>query len=644
MSSDLYPIEPAVRVPQPRRRLWRTRFKRPRPLERFSPIITGAAQQQADEEELSRYGRVLLLEDLLVVQHRDGTISSRTHVVAQLYGPQHLAEWDDQTWAYDPRSHRIRVVHARATAGGVTADAQQFVVPYMHAPGRVDAYAKVVRLKFPGLVPGSIVDFLMQQDFFTNDDQIAAMWREFYIRTPEPTRRRRMTFAIAAPFEPRFELHHSDADPEESQVGEYRVWTWDLRDLDAMPVDAWTPPARDYVPWIDASTLPTWQPVIDQFERELLPPPNDHSVRDLFAEITADAEDARGRVACIYEYATRELRYGRHPDDLLDRNRRNAEAVVRELRGDCKDKSALMVALLREMDVDAQVAVLLTADAGLRPYLPSLRFNHAIVHARLDGEDLWMDPASDTFSFGTRPRLNDGVPALLLGGEAPEMGRVPPSDPEHHGSRRICRGRLEDDGSYTFRAEATLPGELGANLRRLLQGALPREREQVVSLWVLDALSGGEVSDVTTSELDDLKVPLQVAYTVRLERFARQVKDIWLFRVPWDGPMVSTGPTTAASRDMHLAAPPPVLLTDEHHVELPAGFAGYGLPLHIQREAFGSEYAIEAGCEDGAVRCVRRVMHRGGIIAPEDFAEFRAYWNGCSRDDATDLVFVRGSI
>lgn len=641
---DLYPIEPAVVVPRPGRRLWRTRFKRARPLERFSPVITGAADQRAEEAELSRYGRVLLLEDLLVVQHRDGTVSMRTHIVAQLHGAQQLAEWDGDAWAYDPRTHRVRVLHARSTSGGNTTDAEKAVLPYMHAPGLVDAYAKVVQLKFPRLVPGSVVDFLMQQDFFTIENELPAVWREFFINTPEPTRRRRMTFAVARPFEPRFELHHTDARPKERDEGDYRVWTWDLRDLEAMPADGWTPPARDYVPWIDMSTLPSWRPVIDQFERELLPPPNDASVAELFAEITADAADARGRVARIYEYATRELRYGRHPDDLLDRNRRVAEAVVRELRGDCKDKSALMVALLREMDVDARVAVLLTADSGRRPYLPSLRFNHAIVHARLGDEDLWMDPASDTFSFGSRPRVNDGVPALLLGGDAPEMGRVPASEPEQHGTRRVCHGRLDADGSYTFRAEAVLHGELGASLRQQLIGALPHEREQIVSQWVLETLTGGEVSDVTTSTLDDLKAPLEVACTVRIERHARQVKDIWLFRVPWDAPMVSAGPTTASTRDIHLAAPPPALLCDAHHVVLPAGFTGYGLPMRIERAAFGSEYALEAAREDGVVRCARRVVHRGGIITPREFAEFRTYWSECSRDDATDLVFVRGSI
>ncbi len=640
----VYPIERAASVPRPARRLWRTRFKRPRPIDRFAPVLSGAAQTTADDAELARHGRVLLLEDLLVVQHRDGTVSTRTHVVVQLHSDEHLAQWDDQVWAFDPRVQRIGVHHARSVVDGVATDAEKIVAPYMHAPGVVDARAKIVQLKFPTLVPGVVIDFLMQEDFFTIDAMGPAMWRHFFFNTPEPTHRRRIAFAVAPPFEPRFEVHHADLEPEVREEGGYRVWTWDLRDLEAMPIDAWTPPAQDYVPWIDASTLPTWAPVVEQLTAELLPPEVDEALRALLDEIVADVDGVRAQVAKIYDYATRELRYGRHPDHLLDRNRRQASAVVRDLRGDCKDKSALMVALLGALGVESSVAALLTADSGRLPLLPSMRFNHAIVHARVEGADLWMDPASDAFAFGDRPRLNDDVPALLLGADGARMCRVPPSAPEQHATRRICRGRLDADGSYVFRAEVVMRGEMGASLRMQLQGAGPSEREQVVSRWVLEALAGGEVTDVQTSDVDDLTTPLEVAYTVRLERFARQVKDLWLWRVPWDVPLVSTGPMTPATRDAHLAAPPPRLLEDEHHVELPPGFVGYGLPLEIEREAFGGTYALEASFSDGVVRCQRRVVHRGGVVSPTEYGAFRSYWNECARDDAMDLVFVDGEI
>lgn len=62
--------------------------------------------------------------------------------------------------------------------------------------------------------------------------------------------------------------------------------------------------------------------------------------------------------------------------------------------GDCKDKSVLLVTLLRELGIEAAPA-LVNTDVGkiLPDLLPSAdRFNHAIVRARLSGETYWLDP------------------------------------------------------------------------------------------------------------------------------------------------------------------------------------------------------------------------------------------------------------
>src|SRR6185436_3385419 len=78
--------------------------------------------------------------------------------------------------------------------------------------------------------------------------------------------------------------------------------------------------------------------------------------------------------------------YRPHPSDLvLERN-----------FGDCKDKSLLLVNLLRGIGIDARVA-LVNSETGhaLPEALPSpSAFDHAIVRARLGPEVLWLDPTA----------------------------------------------------------------------------------------------------------------------------------------------------------------------------------------------------------------------------------------------------------
>lgn len=61
--------------------------------------------------------------------------------------------------------------------------------------------------------------------------------------------------------------------------------------------------------------------------------------------------------------------------------------------GDCKAKSALLVALLRELGIDAEPVLVSTVGGDALPErLPMVSyFNHVIVRAHIDGKDYWLD-------------------------------------------------------------------------------------------------------------------------------------------------------------------------------------------------------------------------------------------------------------
>ncbi|SCB92035.1 Transglutaminase-like superfamily protein [Chitinophaga costaii] len=70
------------------------------------------------------------------------------------------------------------------------------------------------------------------------------------------------------------------------------------------------------------------------------------------------------------------------------------EKVLAQRFGDCKDKSLLLCTLLRANGIAADMAYANTDEGPvLNTYLPSPdNFNHAIVHASLQGKNYWIDP------------------------------------------------------------------------------------------------------------------------------------------------------------------------------------------------------------------------------------------------------------
>ncbi|UUZ53095.1 transglutaminase domain-containing protein [Massilia sp. H-1] len=70
------------------------------------------------------------------------------------------------------------------------------------------------------------------------------------------------------------------------------------------------------------------------------------------------------------------------------------DVVLKRRYGDCKDKSYLLISLLRELGVTAR-PVLLSADAprvNAKLLATSTWFNHVIVQITLDGRDYYVDP------------------------------------------------------------------------------------------------------------------------------------------------------------------------------------------------------------------------------------------------------------
>lgn len=120
----------------------------------------------------------------------------------------------------------------------------------------------------------------------------------------------------------------------------------------------------------------------------------DEAARALAAEIMAEHASDADRAAAALRFAQREVRYFAV---LLGQGGYVPTPPAETLRtrfGDCKAKTALLIALLRAMDIEAHAALVHLGEGEGLPYeLPSpTAFNHVIVRATVDGRSYWLDP------------------------------------------------------------------------------------------------------------------------------------------------------------------------------------------------------------------------------------------------------------
>lgn|GEM_PF-1151723 len=629
---------PELPLPRARRRTWRTLLRRPRPLGRLAPRIAyeQAAARMPTADEVAHWGEVILLEDLCAVLHRDGTTSWLTHIVTMPHGDENLAQWDQLARVYNPREVRFSVRRALVhLPDGHPRKAKRVSV-------QVSQREWSQQLTFAPLRPGVVIEFEEQQDQFRRNDVGPAMWAEFLLRGLAPCRRRRVTIAVAAPFTGRVKLHHCPWQPSQQRVGEYEVWCWDLHDLDGIETDAWTPPPHDFAPWVDVTTLTSWEPIARHYRHELLPdqqPPE--PVRKLAAELSEGTQDDRQRLLNVYRYATRDVRYGRHPSEQEVHRIRETTQLLEDLRGDCKDKCSLMVSLLAEMKIPATIAILLSAPNGRTPVLASQRFDHAVVRVELQGREIWLDPAAGPYTFGDLPQGDQGVRALLLDREQLQLVSIPLDGPRQQQVQRHCEGYLDASGNYVVHAEVTALGERAATFRALLLDRNHDHRCRLIQQSVAEERPGAVVDQIEIKGVEDLGCPMVVSYRVTLPAWARRIENLLLLRVPWSEPLDVIGPISAATRRFPLQMPQAHLQEERHVLQLPAGWTGYGLPFEMRRQCPWAAYENQIHLHGATLVCQRHMETRGGIVPPDEFAGLKAFWETCARADQADVVLVR---
>jgi transglutaminase-like putative cysteine protease len=189
--------------------------------------------------------------------------------------------------------------------------------------------------------------------------------------------------------------HNSAAEPAVSVGATHREYRWDLRAVQARQVEGDAPAWFDPYPSVQWGEFDDWQAVakwaapLYKLPQRALPP-----VQAEAARIAAQSPEAGQRLLAALRFVQREVRYlgietgpGSHAPSPPDR-------VLERRFGDCKDKALLMVALLRTLGIEADPALVNTAQQrGIEGWLPSPgAFNHVVVRARLDGRELWLDP------------------------------------------------------------------------------------------------------------------------------------------------------------------------------------------------------------------------------------------------------------
>lgn len=265
----------------------------------------------------------------------------------------------------------------------------------------------------------------------------------------------------------------------------------DARDIHPLPIpeDA---PARfaqaqqleltDYASWRDVSAL-----MAPLYARAAVLEPG--------SPVLAEAERIRAAYATPLERASAALRLVQNDIRYLalamgegGLTPASADDTWRNRFGDCKGKTALLLALLKALDIDAQAAaVSMSLGDGLDQRLPMVALlDHVLVRTQLDGRTYWIDGArmgDTTLEAAPIPNHHWALPISAPGQDlvalTPPPSTVPLSETE---IRLDASAGL--DAPARVEAEALYRGDLATTMNIGMQTLAPQDRDRIMrDVW-----------------------------------------------------------------------------------------------------------------------------------------------------------------
>lgn len=473
---------------------------------------------------------VVLLDECRRVVYPDGASQARYRMVIKILAQDAVQEFESLP------------LTSESAWGSVEPEAARI----LKADGKIQnmlQHASDYAFSFPSLAPGDTIDVSFREQSFARGTLAGQFWDKWGFSIARTPVRLSRYVLLAAPTM-RFTVRESPGVPPATQrtAGGWLIREWRMTGIPAAQVEVLSPPQEDLLKSLEVTTVPSWKTIADWY-LDLSTPrcrPDD-TIKSRSRELTTGVEGEMPRLRAIYGYV-RGIKYQSSPFRLSAFVPTRGKEVMREEFGDCKDKAALLVAMLDAVGIRAEMVLLNTRDVTSEPILPSPRFNHAIVRVPTAEGPLWLDPTAETLPFGDLPTTDQGVPALVINSSADSLTRTPLLPLEKSVGSLDLNCRLETDLRLTGTVRMSLMGNLAANVRLALR-SVPENETSVLYAGMLTALhskmrsKGGRVSGKT-----DPDAPLTFEIDFEAPGFGRKA-----------GNLVLVAPAGASTQSAQLA-------------------------------------------------------------------------------------------
>jgi transglutaminase-like putative cysteine protease len=595
-------------------------------------LLPPAAKAPADA---AGSGAVVLLDRRVVRVHRNGLSRTFAQRIVQVITERGAEDNKEFAVHYTPGREEVDIRQARVfrrNARGeiTTLEATDRSDEDLSEPWYglyYDNRAEVVR--FEGLRPGDTVEIQYLVDDVGSDNQMADYFGDLQF-IGETIPKRRWDYTLIAPVSRPIHANGPRLPRLERQVtveGSDRVYRFAAKDIAKIDAEPAMPGVGEISPYLHVSTYASWQDVGAWYWRlveESLTA--DDEVRKIARGLVKRGMSDADRVRAVYDFVVTGTRYVGLEFGIHGYKPYKVTQVLARRFGDCKDKAALMVSLLREVGVPAEMVLVRTRRGGHLDTEPASLavFDHAIVY--IPKLDRYLDGTAEFAGPTELPAQDQGVVVLRVGPRGSVMTQTPVLPSSDNRVERRWQVALEASGDGRVEEDLIIRGQAAPNWREHYQTEGQR-KERYGRVWS-GRFPGAKLDNVAMPGIGDRGAPVTVRAEVTVPRLARASAGgaLELPVTGRDADFVRTYARLSARRQ-ELVLGYPWQHDEELSYRLPTGWrlAASTPPARRVVESPFGRFTIEVEIDGSVVRIRSSLNVTRARIPADEYARFRGF-------------------
>ena len=481
----------------------------------FTGSVTDIAREAAAIKVDTAADVVVLLDERRYEFDASNRVKMTRHLIFRVDSPQGVTDWGTVDGYWRPWYQQRPSVRARVIASnGVVHQLDPKVLSDAAARRDETAVFEDARV-YGGPLPAVGVGAVVEEEVVTEDTRplsTAGLVLRAYIGRYVPVLATRVILNAPNALAFKYSLRVlPKATVHELPAGDRHIWTVEQGYLNALPEEEQYLPADvPPRPQVEFSSAASWQQVAQAYAMATEPKLRVEDVKPLLGSATLNETPFQIAVR-IVAYLHREVRY----TGVEFGEAQNIPAFPRETLkrkfGDCKDKAAVLVAMLRGSGVPAYLALLATGPGqDLASDLPGYgNFDHAIVYVP-GAPDLWIDATAEYTRVGELPDADQGRLALVIRDSSISLVRTPEATSSTNLVIEERSFHLAEFGPARV-VETTEPhGRAESSYRETYAGPTMDSTRKSVSSYLKSEYSAEALDRLEVSGIGDFKVPFRL--------------------------------------------------------------------------------------------------------------------------------------